>query len=348
MNSITIPALNDMHVHFRELEQAPGFADCSAQYCDHVLMMPNTKEPLQTAQLASGYQDYVREFAFPKGLNVLGTLYLNEQTTPFEIVEAVRQGIFTAKVYPKGKTHGSDWGVSNYRNCYPAFEEMERQKMILSLHGEHPHVKEGHTCLEAERDFLYDIFIPIRRTFPKLKIVLEHITTMQAVDTIKNYGKDTAATITVHHPCTTIDDVIGDKLEPRNFCKPIQKYPQDREALIEAATSGDPRFFLGSDSAPHTVESKYCDHGCAGVFTAPILPQLLVEIFEKQDKLDKLPGFSNLHAAEFYNLPKTEKKITLVKRPTEVPLSYTPIQRGIQKEYPIFKGGETLSWSLQC
>lgn len=334
MIHVDIPALNDMHVHFREIQDLPKTVPPSALWCDNVLAMPNLKEPLIVAQHAASYRDAIWERG--KFSRVVGTLYLNDATTVLDIDTAADLHIEVAKVYPRAtkvQTTGAHNGVLDYEALYPVFSRMAQRGMVLSLHGEHPRPCVGHTILEAEDDFLVEIYRPIRVNFPTLRIVLEHITTSSAVRMVKKSPENTAATITAHHLFMVIDDWVK---KPRNICMPLAKWPDDRDALVKAATSGDHRFFLGSDSAPHPSGSKFCEDVCAGCYTAPYLPSYLATVFELNDALDKLPGFVNYFGRDFYRLKPTDRKIRLTKGSLEIPKE--------QDGYLPFKGGEVLSW----
>lgn len=334
MIHVDIPALNDMHVHFREVEDFSKTVPPSAKWCDNVLAMPNLKEPLILASRAASYRSTLWERG--QFSRVLGSIYLTDATTVLDIDVAADFHIDVAKAYPKAhkiQTTGAHNGVSDYEALYPVFSRMSQRGMVLSLHGEHPRPCIGHTILEAEEDFMTDIYLPLRRAFPALRIVLEHITTACAVTYVERAPSHTAATITAHHLFMVIDDWVK---KPRNVCMPLAKWPDDRAALIRAAVSGDPRFFLGSDSAPHAKGSKFCEDVCAGCYTAPYLPSLLATIFEQQDAMNKLPGFVNYFGRDFYKLKPTDKKIRLTKGSLEIPRE--------QDGYLPFKGGDVLSW----
>ncbi|MBU6389666.1 dihydroorotase, partial [Patescibacteria group bacterium] len=237
------------------------------------------------------------------------------------------------KLYPEGVTTNSEDGVNDIPALYPVFERMAKEEFILCLHGERP----GVFSLDRETAFL-PVLEEIATRFPNLKIVLEHVTTEAAVELVKKLPDTVAATITVHHLYLTLDDVIGDKIRPHHFCKPVAKRPEDRAALLAAATSGNPKFFLGTDSAPHAVETKECEAGCAGVYTAPVAIPLLAEIFERQNALDQLEGFTSFFGAEWYGLPPNAAHITLQKQEWIVPDRCGTVVP--------FRAGKKLTWKV--
>lgn len=317
---LKLPFFNDMHVHFREGTQmrSIGF---HAPFCRYVLAMPNLSKPLTTGKMAVEYEigllDTLKKLRIENSRlqGILVALYLTAETTPQDIDDAVDCCLRVCKLYPSGVTTNSEAGVKDIRHMEEVFDAMERNDMILSIHGEMP----GHTAFSAE-SYFFTVEAPwLVRRFPKLRIIFEHITTAEAVTFVKGARKNVAATITAHHLLITVDDVIGDKLRPRNFCKPIAKNNYDRKALFEAASNGDPRFFLGSDSAPHDQNFKLADACCAGVFTAPYLPGYLCKAFGDQHLLHRLPDFVAHNAARFYDLPMCDGTFELVKEPESVP-----------------------------
>ncbi len=261
------------------------------------------------------------------------TIQITESTTSEIVNIAYHLGAIAGKVYPVSVTTNSGNGVRDFEKLFPVFGKMEKIGMRLLLHGEKPDM----FCLNREKQFL-DILIKINKKFPELKIVLEHITTKEAVETVKSL-KNVAATITAHHLVLTLDDVVGNLLSPHNFCKPIAKFPKDRVALFEAATSGNPKFFFGSDSAPHLKERKECSSGCAGIFSAPVAIPLLAEIFEKEGRLNKLENFVSKFGAVFYDLPLNKERIMLVKEDWIIPQDYRDIVP--------FMAGKKLSWQVK-
>jgi len=240
------------------------------------------------------------------------------------------------KSYPKGLTTNSEAGVEGYEEFYPIFAAMEEVGLVLELHGEVPSSPEDNICvMNAERSFM-PFLKELHSRFPGLKIVLEHATTSDAVDTVKSCGDTVACTITAHHLDITIDDVVG---RAHNFCKPVAKYPADRAALVAVIKEGHPRFFLGSDSAPHSKDKKECACACAGVFTSVYLMQYLADTFDRENMLDRLGPYTSEFGAAFYGVPKQTRMITLQKEPFQVPAM---VNGGIVP----FRAGETLRWSL--
>jgi len=241
--------------------------------------------------------------------------------------------VLAAKLYPAGVTTNSSDGVQDITSLYSVFEEMQRVDMVLSIHGELP----GAFCLDRE-----DAFLPtlerIATAFPSLRIVLEHITSKRAVEAIRSLRVGVVATITVHHLVLTLDDVVGDLIQPHHFCKPIPKTPADRAALVDAATSGDCRFFLGTDSAPHKNRNKAGDYGAAGVFSAPVALPLLVQCFEQYDQLDRIEAFCSRYGRGFYGLDATSRLITLRREKWTVPKSFGGLTP--------FWAGKDLSWQI--
>ena len=262
------------------------------------------------------------------------TIKITDATTPKMIKDACNAGVIAGKVYPVGVTTNSHDGVSDFSKMYPVFKAMQDCDMVLSLHGEYP----GVFCLQRERAFIEDVLDDLVGDFHTLRIVLEHISTHTAVEFVEQANRNVAATITVHHLCLTLDDIIGDKLQPHNFCKPVANLPFDRDALIKAATSGKSKFFLGTDSAPHPRSTKECSHCAAGVFSAPVAIPVLVDIFSRCRKLECLEAFTSGFGASYYGLPLNEKMITLVKSRWKVPAECDGVVP--------FMAGKTLNWQL--
>jgi len=317
---ITVKKFNDMHAHLRDRTMITPcilpiqdncmlyfvLVECMEGY-DHVLIMPNTTDPILNATLVRAYRQDIKDVwsSAPEvsEFRPLMTMQITEQTTPAMIYEA-REVVTAGKVYPRGMTTNSENGVLDYTLLRPIFAAMEDVDMPVCLHGEKP----GEFCLDRELRFL-GILADIIERYPKLRIVLEHITTRTAVEFIKRAPANVAATITAHHLLLTLDDVIGGHLHPHNFCKPVAKRYEDREALREVVLSGHPRFFFGSDSAPWPRGRKECADGCAGIFSAPSAPALICEFL--QGDVQKINRFANEFAAAFYRLPPTEEYITL-------------------------------------
>ncbi len=273
----------------------------------------------------------------------LMTILITPSTTPAQIFEARetwRANVVAGKMLPRGLTTNSELGIVDYKeHRAPVYEAMQECGMVLSLHGELPDQdpKSPIYCLDREREFL-PVLAWIINKYPKLKIVLEHITTAEAVEFIRQCPKNIAATITLHHLLLTTNDIIGGKLRPHNFCMPTAKRFEDRAALRKAAFSGDPHFFFGSDSAPHLRSNKECDGGNAGIFTAPVVLSGLVTLFYQCDVLGQLNAFMSVFGAQHYGLPLNEGTITLVHRPWRVPPEYGGIVP--------FLAGEEMEWQV--
>jgi dihydroorotase len=342
---IRIRRPDDFHVHLRQGEMLSHVVGATATTFGRALVMPNTTPPIRTGADAMAYKarilDAVRTvLGSDWGFEPLMTIKLLPTTTPDVVREARAAGVVAAKLYPAGVTTNSDDGIEVDRlgAIYvdpKVLEAMQEVDMVLCLHGEVP----GVFCLDREEAFL-EALRGLSTKFPRLRIVLEHVTCQAAVDAVTELPPNVAATITAHHLLLSLDDVVGDKIRPHHFCKPIAKYPSDRTALVIAATSGSRKFFLGTDSAPHARGTKECDSGCAGVYTAPIAMEVLAEVFEQADALERLEGFTSVFGADFYRLPRNEDYVELVKEwvdvPKELPGNLVP-----------FRAGEKLTWLFQ-
>ncbi|KAJ7638559.1 Dihydroorotase [Roridomyces roridus] len=297
---ISIPSPADFHVHLRQ-------GKIASIVTPHVrkggftlaYVMPNLKPPITSTAQALAYKAELE--AIDPTVEYLMTLYLSPDLTPEEIVKAKEAGIVGVKSYPRGVTTNSDGGIESYEMYYPVFEAMQRVDMVLNLHGEVPSDAKTNThIINAEPQFLPHLH-SLHEAFPKLRIVLEHATTRAAVEAVKACGPTVACTITAHHLSLTVDDWAGQSF---NFCKPVAKFPDDREALRQVIREGHPRFFLGSDSAPHPFHSKSTStpsQGCAaGIYTSPILLPLVAHLLESFDALDKLEGFTSTFGRRFY------------------------------------------------
>ncbi|KAI9711975.1 MAG: hypothetical protein M1820_001683 [Bogoriella megaspora] len=320
LDGTNLPAAADFHVHLRDGAMMELVVPTIRQGgVNIVYVMPNLIPPITTVKRALEYKDQLESLE-PK-VTFLMSLYLHESITPETIIEAKNHGITGVKSYPAGVTTNSSAGVVDYTQFHPVFAEMERQGLILNIHGEAPS-KGDITVLNAEERFL-PTFVELTDRFPKLRIILEHLTTKAAVDTISNCGPNVVGTITAHHLSLIVDSWAGD---PFCFCKPVAKTPADRDALLQAVASRNPKFFFGSDSAPHPVEAKRgSDKFAAGVFTQPYATQLVIDALEqacergvlRAENVDKstLEGFLCQFGRQFYGVEDTKKKtITLHKR----------------------------------
>lgn len=342
---IKLRPFDDMHCHFRTGDLLREVLPFTALYCARAIAMPNIRpRAILEGKDVDWYRtqiDYALLGISPKPLlQPLMTIEIRDATTPKMVADAFRCGAVAGKVYPLGVTNNSDKGLKSFSHSRirETFAAMEELGMLLLLHGELDFPRLLVTKREEQFLFTLDWMVG---SFPRLKIVLEHISTKKSVEAIRvlrSRGKQVAATITAHHLCLTLNDVIGDGIRPHNMCMPVAKDFPDLEALLAAATGGEAGFFLGSDSAPHLRESKECGHGACGCFTAPILPCLLADIFEKNGKLEMLENFTSCFGAKFYGLPLNEGTITLAKEDWIIPAQCGSVVS--------FMAGKTLPWKL--
>jgi dihydroorotase len=323
----------DWHVHVRGGQMLRNVVGFTSNYFHRALIMPNTVPPILTATDALNYRREILELATQnQQFEPMMTIQITPETTPKMVEQAKNVGVIAGKLYPEGVTTNSGNGVRDFAALSPVFEAMEAVGMVLCVHGEMP----DKFCLDREAAFLR-VVSRIQQTCRQLRIVLEHITTTQSVDYVQN-NDNMAATITLHHLMLTLDDVIGDRICPHYFCKPVAKRPEDRRALLLAATSDD-RFFFGSDSAPHLRTDKECAHGCAGIFTAPVAIPTLVQIFSGLGNLENLRPFLCWNGAKFYGGELArEHSLTLVKQPWIVPDTIAGIVP--------FMAGQTMEWQV--
>ena len=320
---------DDFHVHFRLAEMLRQVAGYTARVFRRALVMPNTNPDILTGADARRYVEEIRAATTPWQFTPLMTIRLTPATTAETLRGAVEAGVVAVKLYA-GITTNSAHGISDVRVFASVFAEMERLGLVLCLHGEVPDV----FCLDRETAFLQELrWIAVM--FPKLRIVLEHVTTAAAVRVVKELPDTVAATITAHHLRLT--------LRPHNFCMPVAKRPEDRAALIAVATSGNPKFFFGSDSAPHDRDKKESAEGCAGCFTAPVALELLAETFEWEGQIERLEAFVSEAGASFYGLPLNEGTITLARGPWHVP--YRLLNSRNAQLIP-FWAGEEIAWKV--
>lgn len=338
---------DDWHLHIRDGEVMKDVLADSARQFARAIIMPNLKPPVTTVALANAYRTRIE--ANLKLLDVnsftpLMTLYLTDNTSADEVRKARSAGIAAFKLYPAGATTNSDEGVSDIKRCYQALEAMQAVGMPLLVHGEV--TSADIDIFDREAVFIDQVLDPVRKDFPELKMVFEHITTKQAAHYVRDAttgAKNTiAATITPQHLLFNRNAIFAGGIRPHNYCLPVLKREEHRVALLEAATSGNPRFFLGTDSAPHAKGAKEAACGCAGCYSAFNALGLYAEAFESVNKLDKLEGFASFFGPDFYSLPRNSKKITLTKQaqhiPTELPLGDATI-------VPL-RAGETIAWML--
>jgi dihydroorotase len=306
------------------------------------IVMPNLRPPITTTALAAAYRSRIGDsLAAAAVFEPLMTLYLTDNTESAEIGRAKQSGIVHAvKYYPAGATTNSDSGVTDLRRCFRVLEAMERAGMPLLVHGEvtTPEVD----IFDRERVFLETVLVPLLERFRGLKVVLEHITTREAAQFVTAAPAQVAATITAHHLLLNRNALFAGGVRPHHYCLPVLKRESHREALLAAALSGNPKFFLGTDSAPHARATKECDCGCAGVYTAHAAIELHAEVFAANDALGRLEGFASEHGADFYGLPRNSGSIELQERSWRVPAE---LDFGADTLVPL-RGGETVAWSV--
>jgi dihydroorotase len=342
MTSLTITRPDDWHLHLRDGAALACVLPDTARQFARAIVMPNLKPPVTTVAAADAYRGRILA-ALPNGLRFdpLMTLYLTDNTPASEIVSAKQSGfVHAVKYYPAGATTNSDSGVTDIRKCDATLAMMAEQGLPLLVHGE---VTDADVdVFDRERVFIDRILAPLIERFPTLRVVLEHITTSHAVDFVLRAGAQVAATITAHHLLLNRNAIFQGGIRPHNFCLPVLKREQHRVALVAAAISGNPKFFLGTDSAPHTRNAKEIACGCAGIYTAHAAIELYAEAFEAAGALKKLEGFASFHGADFYRLPRNAEKITL-KREVWRPAQELPFADGALVP---MRAGEEIGWRL--
>jgi dihydroorotase len=340
--SLTLVRPDDWHLHLRDGATMASVLPDTARQFARAIVMPNLRPPVTTTEQAVAYRDRILA-ALPEGMRFepLMVLYLTDNTKPEEIRRAKESGVVHAvKLYPAGATTNSDAGVTDLRKCYKALEVMQEVGMPFLMHGEvtDPDVD----VFDREAVFIDRILQPLRRDLPELKMVLEHITTKDAAQYVAEAQGPMGATITVHHLLYNRNEIFKNGIRPHYYCLPILKRETHRQALVAAATSGSPRFFLGTDSAPHPKGMKEHACGCAGCYTALHAMELYAAAFEQAEALDKLEGFASFHGADFYGLPRNTETVTLKREswtiPAELPMGDTSV-------VPL-DAGVTLNWKL--
>ena len=354
---ITMPRWFDAHLHVRHGEMLKLVLPFTAAYCDCATIMPNRKRDkwdfgILSGRDVAGYRAEIlsaldRHIYFRHPFAPIMTVKITDETTPEMVEDAWKEGALAGKGYPLGVTTNTEKGITDFRQLWPVFGKMEELGMLLLLHGTVPRKPGAKITEEGERELEW-AFIPtlleIHRAFPRLKIVLEHVTTKRAVNLISTLPETVRATITAHHPLLTLDQVLeGGKIKNvHNYCEPVAKGERDREALEEALVSGDPHYLFGTDSAPHPeLEKLWTDEkqGKPGTFTAPIAYSLRIELFEKHGCLEKLEPHTSGSGMEHYGLEHSERTVTFVKKPWVVPDRYGDVVP--------FKAGETLQWQIE-
>jgi dihydroorotase len=342
LNSLTLRRPDDWHVHLRDGASLGAVVKFTAERFGRAIVMPNLKPAITTAALARAYRERIVA-ALPAGVKFepLLTLYLTDSTAPDEIDRARAAGfVHGVKLYPAGATTHSDAGVTDIARVHAVLARMEEIGMPLLVHGESPHPDVD--VFDRETHFIDTVLEPLVKRFPGLRVVFEHITTARAVEFVSQARAGVAATITPQHLLHNRNAIFSGGIRPHYYCLPILKRERDREALLTAATSGDPRFFLGTDSAPHERAAKESACGCAGMFTAHAAIELYAEAFESAGRLERLEPFASHFGADFYALPRHDDTITLIKESWIPPQAY---DFGAGTLVP-YRAGEPVAWRL--
>jgi dihydroorotase len=341
-DTITILRPDDWHVHLRDGAMMAAVLPYTARQFARAIVMPNLTPPVTTIAAARAYRDrIVAALPAPADFTPLMTAYLTDDSDPEEIARGHAEGVFAAaKLYPAHATTNSAHGVTAIAKVMPVLEKMAAAGMPLLVHGEatDPEVD----IFDRETVFIDHTLIPLRRRLPELRIVLEHITTQEAADYVEHGGDNIGATITAHHLVINRNAIFRGGIRPHLYCLPIAKREKHRLALRRAAASGDPHFFLGTDSAPHAIPTKETACGCAGIFTAPCALELYAEVFEEKAALHHLEAFASLNGPRFYRLPANDALVTLRREPNAVPHSVGDGELAVSP----FRAGETLRWRL--
>lgn len=342
-DTLTITRPDDWHLHVRDGDALHTVVPHTAAQFGRAIIMPNLKPPVTTAAQAVAYRDRIRA-AVPAGMSFepLMTLYLTDNLPPDEIARAKDAGVVALKLYPAGATTNSDAGVTDIRKTYKTLEAMQRAGLLLLVHGEvtSPDID----LFDREAVFIDEQLIPLRRDFPELKIVMEHITTKEAAQYVTGAGAFTAATLTAHHLLYNRNAIFTGGIRPHYYCLPVLKRETHRQALVAAATSGSDRFFLGTDSAPHPAHLKEHAMGCAGCYTAHAAIEMYAEAFDTVGALDKLEAFASFNGPAFYGLPRNSGTVTLKRESWTTPESF----RFGEADLKPLRGGEALPWRLQA
>ena len=342
LTTLSITRPDDWHVHLRDNDVLKDTVKDISRYFGRAIVMPNLVPPVTNTVLAKDYYHKIMAAAPSAHFKPLMVLYLTDATSAQDIIEAKDSGlVFAAKLYPAGATTNSSSGVTDIDGMKDVFAAMQSVGMPLLIHGEV--TTDDIDIFDREQVFIDTILSPLVANYPDLKIVLEHITTKNAVDFVKSAGDNVAATITVHHLLFNRNHMLVGGIRPHYFCLPVLKRNSHQQALIAAATSGDGKFFLGTDSAPHAKHAKESSCGCAGSYTAHAAIELYAEVFEQENALDKLEAFASLNGPRFYQLPINTDKITLVRKPWQVPATLT---FGNDVVVPI-RSGDSIAWQVQ-
>jgi dihydroorotase len=342
MERLTLKRPDDWHLHLRDGAAMASVLADSARRFARAIVMPNLKPAVRTTEQALAYRERILG-ALPKGASFepLMTLYLTDDTPADEISRAKLSGrVHGVKLYPAGATTHSDEGVTRLSRCFHTLERMQETGLPLLVHGES--TDPAIDVFDREQVFIEEVLGPLLERFPRLKVVLEHITTREAAQFVEVTGPNVAATITAHHLLMNRNALFLGGIRPHHYCLPVLKRESHREALVEAATSGNPKYFLGTDSAPHARDTKEAACGCAGMYTAHAAIELYAAAFEEAGALDKLEGFASIFGAQFYGLPPNRDTITLERGEWRIP---ERLAFGSEELVPL-RAGETLSWKL--
>ena len=342
---LTLRRPDDWHLHLRDGPMLAAVLPFTARQFARAIVMPNLVPPVTTVDMARAYRERILA-ALPEGLSFepLMTCYLGDATDPDEVERGRREGVFTAvKLYPAHATTNAQFGVTEIRKVRPVLERMQRLDMPLLVHGEvtDPEID----IFDREAVFIERVLAPLRRDFPELRIVFEHITTAEAADYVAEGGPRLGATITAHHLVINRNAIFAGGIRPHMYCLPVAKRERHRLALRRAATSGEGRFFLGTDSAPHAASAKESACGCAGIFTAPTALEVYATVFDEEGALDRFEAFASLNGPRFYGLPPNEATVTLLREPCPVPAA-VPVPADGGHVVP-FLAGETVGWRLR-
>ncbi|MEM1131952.1 MAG: dihydroorotase [Pseudomonadota bacterium] len=342
METLTITRPDDWHVHLRDGEMLNAVARYTARQFARAIVMPNLTPPVTTSAMAAAYRDRIIAALEPgQSFTPLMTCYLTDNADPDDMAHGFAEGIYTAaKLYPAGATTNSDSGVTDVANIKGALARMADIGMPLLVHGE---VTDAEIDIfDRERVFIERILQPLVEELPHLRVVFEHITTENAVEFVKSAGPNVAATITAHHLHINRNAMFEGGIRPHAYCLPIAKREHHRQALRKAATSGSPKFFLGTDSAPHEIEAKESACGCAGIFSAPHALESYLKVFEEEDAIDKFEGFASFHGPDFYRLPRNTEKVTLKRTPNDVTFGFQAAGTIVVP----FHAGDTIDWEF--
>ncbi|EOW9470555.1 dihydroorotase [Vibrio cholerae] len=342
MTTLTITRPDDWHVHLRDGDVLADTVRDISRYNGRALIMPNTVPPVTTTEMALAYRERIMAAQPQAHFEPLMALYLTDNTSPEEIRKAKASGkVVAAKLYPAGATTNSDSGVTSAKKIYPVLQAMQEVGMLLLVHGEV--TTHEIDIFDREKVFLDTVLAPIVADFPQLKIVLEHITTAEAVNFVRQANENVAATITAHHLLFNRNHMLVGGIRPHFYCLPILKCATHQHALVAAATSGSKKFFLGTDSAPHAKGRKEAACGCAGSYTAHAALELYAEVFEKEGKLENLEAFASFNGPDFYGLPRNKETVTLTKQAWPVAES---MPFGSDIVVPI-RAGENIEWTVK-